>query len=253
MKRAVPWAMVWLRVLLCPVVYLGAHRGWDGKWLGLLVLVALVDDIYDGILARRWGTDTEALRRADSWADTIFYLGVAGALWVRDTQLLRGNWRPLATLAAFEVTRHVFDWWKFRRAAAYHSHLAKAWGLVMGTAVIGVLSFGGPRWLVWVSVLVGIAADCEGPRHQPHPAALAQRCKGPSRRVQAACGHAPALTRAGRLEGYGLHVKQRQLPVRRADSRRFSEVFRSPAAPPPCTRPRSSRPTIPPCCLPTRA
>ena len=162
MKQRLPWAMVWLRVVLCPVIVLGAMRGWDGKWLGLIVLVALVDDIYDGVLARRWGTDTEGLRRADSAADTVFYLGVAWALWVRETQLLKGNWKLLAVLGALEVARHGFDRWKFGRGAAYHSYLAKAWGLVMGVAVIGVLSFGGPRWLVWVSVMVGIAADLEG-------------------------------------------------------------------------------------------
>jgi CDP-diacylglycerol--glycerol-3-phosphate 3-phosphatidyltransferase len=154
--------MVWLRVLLCPVIVVGARRGWDGKWLGLIVLVALVDDIFDGILARRWACDTAGLRRADSWADTVFYLGVAAALWARETQLLRGNWRLLAALGGMELLRHGFDWWKFHRAAAYHSYLAKTWGLVMGVAVIAVLSFGGPRWLVWVSVMVGIASDVEG-------------------------------------------------------------------------------------------
>ncbi len=162
LRRYVPWAMVWLRVLLCPVILLGARWGWDGRWLGLIVLVALLDDIFDGMLARRWGCDTAELRRADSWADTVFYLGVAGALWVREAQLLRGNWRLLATLGALELLRHGFDWAKFGRAAAYHSYLAKCWGLVMGVAVIGVLSFGGPRWLVWVSVMVGIASDLEG-------------------------------------------------------------------------------------------
>ena len=161
-RRRIPRVMILLRVLLCPVIIIGARRGWDGKWLGLIVLVALVDDIYDGILARRWNCDTPALRRSDSWADTVFYLGVAASLWVREQQLLRGNWKLLATLLGMELARHLFDLVKFRRAASYHSYLAKAWGLVMGIAIICVLSFGGPRWLVWVSMLVGIAADAEG-------------------------------------------------------------------------------------------
>jgi CDP-diacylglycerol--glycerol-3-phosphate 3-phosphatidyltransferase len=154
--------MVWLRVALCPVIALGAQLGWDGKWLGLIVLVALVDDIYDGVLARRWGCATERLRRADSAADTLFYLGVAAALWLRDEQLLRENWKLLATLGSLEVLRYGLDWLKYGRAASYHSHLAKSWGLVMGAAVIGALSFGGPRWLVWVSLMIGIASDAEG-------------------------------------------------------------------------------------------
>ena len=162
LKSSIPWAMVSARVLLCPVIVFGAARGWDGRWLGLIVLFALVDDIYDGILARRWGCDTELLRRADSAADTIFYLGVAAALWLREPRLLKDNWRLLALLGTLEIVRHLFDRWKFGKAAAYHSLLAKLWGLVMGIAVTGVLSFGGPRWLVWVSLLLGIASDLEG-------------------------------------------------------------------------------------------
>jgi phosphatidylglycerophosphate synthase len=160
--RWIPWSMVWLRVVLCPVIVVGARRGWDGRWLGAIVLVALGDDIYDGVLARRWGCDTPAIRLADSVADTVFYLGVAAALWVRQPQILRGNWHLLAALAVLEVTRYGFDFWKFGKGASYHSYLAKTWGLVMGVGVIGVLSFGGPRALVWVSLMVGIAANCEG-------------------------------------------------------------------------------------------
>jgi len=162
MKERVPWAMVWIRVALCPVVVFGAKHGWDGKWLGILVLTALVDDIYDGVLARRWNCATERLRRADSAADTVFYLGVAAAMWLREEKLLRANWELLAMLAVLELARYGFDWMKYGKAASYHSYLAKMWGLVMSAAVIGVLSFGGPRWLVWVSLLVGIANDMEG-------------------------------------------------------------------------------------------
>ena len=154
--------MVWARVLLCPILILGAQRNWNGKTLGLIVLVALVDDIYDGILARRWQCETENLRRADSAADTVFYLGVAAALWIREENLLRHHWTLLAILGALEITRHGFDRWKFGKGAAYHSYLAKIWGLIMGIAVIGVLSFDGPRWLLPISLLLGIASDLEG-------------------------------------------------------------------------------------------
>ena len=158
----IPWSMVWLRVLLCPLILAGAWRGWDGKWVGLIVLVALVDDIFDGVLARRWGCDTPAIRLADSCADTIFYLGVASALWIREPQVLRGNCKLLAILGILEIARYAFDLKKFGKAASYHSYLAKSWGLVMGLGVIGLLSFGGPRWMIWFSVMVGIATNCEG-------------------------------------------------------------------------------------------
>ena len=162
MQVATTWTMVSLRVVLCPMIVWGAHADWDGHWLALIVLVALIDDIFDGVLARRWGCDTPALRLSDTVADTIFYLGVAIALWMREPQLLRGNWQLLAALFVTEAMRYGFDFWKFGKSASYHTYLAKCWGLVMAVAVIGVLSFSGLQWLIPVSLILGIACNTEG-------------------------------------------------------------------------------------------
>ena len=154
--------MVWLRALLCPMILWGAAAGWNGRWLGAVVLVALGDDIADGMLARRWGCETPDLRLADSCADMVFYVGAAGALWIREPRVLRENGVLLLVLFVLEGVRYGFDFWRFGRAASYHSYLAKVWGLVMAVAVIAVLSFGGPWWLLRVSICVGIAANAEG-------------------------------------------------------------------------------------------
>lgn len=161
-KRAIPWAMIVGRALGCPLILVAAWRGWSGGWLGAIVVVALVSDIYDGILARRWSGETAGLRMSDSVADTIFYLGVVGALWIREPEVLRGNWRWWVALFAIEAVRYGFDFSKFGKAASYHSYLAKAWGLLIAVAVVGVLSFGGLRWLVWVALVFGIVVNAEG-------------------------------------------------------------------------------------------
>jgi len=162
MRRGIPWMLVGLRVLGCPLIVFGAWRDWDGRWLGAIVVVALVSDIYDGILARRWDGETAGLRMSDSVADTIFYLGVVWALWLREPQVLRGNWRWWVALFVIEGVRYGFDFWKFGKAASYHSYSAKAWGLLIAVAVVGVLSFGGLRWLVWVALVFGTVVNAEG-------------------------------------------------------------------------------------------
>lgn len=154
--------MVWLRVGLCPVLLAGAWLGWPGPWLAVIVLVALIDDIYDGILARRWNCETVPLRRADSAADTVFYLGVATVLWMIDRPQIKQLWKLLLVLALLELGRHTFDQIKYRRAASYHSYLSKFWGLVLGIAVTAVLFTGRPLWILPIAVLLGIAADLEG-------------------------------------------------------------------------------------------
>jgi phosphatidylglycerophosphate synthase len=159
---AIPWMLIGLRVLGCPLMVLGARRGWAGGWLGLIVLLALVSDIYDGILARRWGGETARLRVSDSIADTIFYLGVVAALWVREPEEIRGNWVWFGVLFGLEGFRYVFDLVKYRRTASYHSYLAKGWGLVIAVTVIGVFAFDGLRPLVRVALGLGIVVNLEG-------------------------------------------------------------------------------------------
>ena len=161
-RTMIPWALICLRLLECPLIVVGARQGWAGGWLGLIVLLALLSDIYDGVLARRWGCETSALRATDSIVDTIFYLGVVAALWARGPQVLRGNWQLFAVLMGLEGFRYGFDFLKYRRTASYHSYLAKAWGLVIAVAVIGVLSFGGLRWMIWFAMGMGIVVNLEG-------------------------------------------------------------------------------------------
>jgi CDP-diacylglycerol--glycerol-3-phosphate 3-phosphatidyltransferase len=158
----VPWTMIGLRAALCPLILWATHTGWIGRWLAAIVLFALVDDIYDGILARHWNCDTPTLRLADSIADTIFYLGVLGALWMRKPEVLRSNRFLFAAVLILEASRYLFDLSKFGKAASYHSYMAKAWGLLLAAAMVGVFAFDSLRSLVPLALLWGIAVNLEG-------------------------------------------------------------------------------------------
>ena len=162
LKRVIPWGLIVLRALGCPLIVLGARHGWSGGWLGVVVVAALLSDIYDGILARRWGGETPVLRLSDSMADTIFYLGVVVALWLREPLVLLGNWKLFLALLSLEGARYVFDLWKFGKTASYHSYLAKAWGLLIAVAVVGVFSFNRLQWMIWVALAFGIVVNLEG-------------------------------------------------------------------------------------------
>ena len=89
------------------------------------------------------GCDTPTMRMSDSLADTVFYLGVAAALWIREPDVLRNNWILISVLFGLEGARYIFDLKKFGRAASYHSYMAKAWGLILAAAMVGVFAFGG--------------------------------------------------------------------------------------------------------------
>lgn len=161
-KEQIPWLMAAARAVLGPVLIAAAECGWNGLVLAGVVIAALVSDIYDGVLARRWKCDTAGVRLFDSMADTVFYLCTAVALWIRLPQLWRSYAGLLVGLLALEAVRFVFDFVKFGRPASYHSYLAKTWGLVMAIAVIGSFATRQASVLVPVALVLGIVCDVEG-------------------------------------------------------------------------------------------
>jgi phosphatidylglycerophosphate synthase len=163
LKRVIPWSMVISRVLLGPMVVVVSWRLTQPQLLlGAMIAAACLSDVYDGILARRWGTVTAALRISDTTADTVFYLGVLAAVIVRHWPVLRARIALLVALLILEAFRMGFDWLKFHRMASYHTYSAKIWGLLLAVATIALLCFDRGFWLLTLALAWGILSDLEG-------------------------------------------------------------------------------------------
>jgi CDP-diacylglycerol--glycerol-3-phosphate 3-phosphatidyltransferase len=124
--------------------------------------LALISDILDGILARRFGVNSAAMRRYDSTADTIFYLSAVYAVWALYPEALKANQTGLLFLLGLELTRYAVDFLKFGRETSYHMWSAKLWNLTMFAAFVALLGLGFSGWLLTAAIYVGIASDLEG-------------------------------------------------------------------------------------------
>ena len=161
-KQQIPWMMAAVRAALGPVVILGQACRWNGVVLAAMIVVALLSDIFDGVLARRWKCDTAAVRLFDSMADTVFYLGVGIALWLRDPRLFRSEWQLFVVLLVAEALNFTLAIAKFGKPASYHSYLAKTWGLVLAAAVVVEFATGHASSLIAVALWLGIVCNLEG-------------------------------------------------------------------------------------------
>jgi phosphatidylglycerophosphate synthase len=157
-----PVTLTTLRILLGPVVVVLAWHRAPGFWIGGCTVVALVSDIYDGIIARILAIDTASLRRYDTFADTVFYLAIASAAWRVHPQAILDNALIFAGVFLLEIVRYIFDFMKFRREASYHMYSSKVWGLVLGIATICLFAFGISGWLFRLALLLGIVCNAEG-------------------------------------------------------------------------------------------
>jgi len=162
MGLALVLALTALRLVLGPVLVLMASRGIAGAPAGLVCLAAFGSDYFDGVLARRLSVDRAAVRRFDSATDTVFFVCAAWAAWLLRADLLRSYLPLVWIIVALEIARHVFDFAKFRREAAYHAWSAKAWGLVLFAALVVLLGWGRAWPLVPVALALGVVAELEG-------------------------------------------------------------------------------------------
>ncbi len=157
----VVFSLTALRALLAPVVVILAWRDGPGWGFAACLVAAFLSDIYDGVIARRFGVATAALRRFDSVTDTAFYLAITYAAWLLHPEVIRANLTGIGVIAALEIARYACDLWKFKREASYHMWSAKLFGIALFAGFLALFGFGTPK-LIPAAIAIGILADLEG-------------------------------------------------------------------------------------------
>src|SRR6478752_4780111 len=119
--RAVPMGLTTLRLLLAPVLVWLVYANAPGIAFSVVILVAFVSDYFDGVIARRVGVASAELRHFDSRADLVFYATAAWAVWRLHPEVVRSIAIPGSIVIGLDIIRHVFDFAKFGKDAAYHA------------------------------------------------------------------------------------------------------------------------------------
>jgi CDP-diacylglycerol--glycerol-3-phosphate 3-phosphatidyltransferase len=157
-----PQLLIAFRAFCGPALFVLACFRFNG-WTLLLVLVAAVlSDIFDGVIARRTGTDTPSLRMADTIVDTMFYAAAGLAVGVAVPGAYDEAWLPLSLLIAVHVSRTTFELIKFGRVASYHMWSSKVLGLLLAFALGIAFVTGRPTTLLVMGLWLGVANELEG-------------------------------------------------------------------------------------------
>ncbi len=161
MKRHLPFTLTTLRLLLGPVALIGAFTN-APRWIYLPVLLAATaSDILDGVLARKWGVATPALRRYDSITDIIYYLFILGVLWRLRQPVIAGNLWPIAVILASEAGNILVCLVRFGKFPAAHTLLAKAYCLCLLGGLIALLVFNAGGWILIALAAVALVTNTE--------------------------------------------------------------------------------------------
>jgi phosphatidylglycerophosphate synthase len=157
-----PLALTLLRAALGPVVVVLALAHPANALFALCLILALLSDYFDGVVARRLGIATANLRRLDSVADSIFYVAALFAAWHLHSELLVAYLPILGVLVVLEIARYVLDFWKFGKEASYHMWSSKLWGISLFGGFFTLLVYEDAGWPVSLAIYVGLLADLEG-------------------------------------------------------------------------------------------
>jgi len=161
LKRHIPFALTTLRLLLGPIAlvccFVNAPRI---TYLAVLV-VGTVSDIFDGILARRFGVSTPKLRRYDSVTDAIYYSFILVVAWIVCSAVIRESVPAIAILVFSEAAVIVVSVARFRSYPATHTYLAKFYGLCLLAALVALLVFNAARWVLTALAIVAVVTNGE--------------------------------------------------------------------------------------------
>jgi CDP-diacylglycerol--glycerol-3-phosphate 3-phosphatidyltransferase len=161
MKRHLPFALTTLRLLLGPIALACALTNVP-RWIYLPILItATLSDIFDGILARRFGVATPALRRYDSITDVIYYLFILAAASVLCKTVITQNWLLIALILLSEATVILVCYIRFGKYPATHSYMAKFYGLCLLAALAALLVFNAGSWVVIALAIVALVTNLE--------------------------------------------------------------------------------------------
>jgi CDP-diacylglycerol--glycerol-3-phosphate 3-phosphatidyltransferase len=160
-KSHLPFALTTLRLLLGPTALACALTNVP-RWIYLPILVAAtLSDIYDGILARRFGVATPALRRYDSITDVIYYLFILVVAWRLCKPVLAQNWILIALILVSEATVILVSYVRFGKYPATHSYLAKFYGLCLLATLATLLVFNAGSWAIIALTIAALVTNLE--------------------------------------------------------------------------------------------
>lgn len=147
----IPSILVGIRFAISPLLVLDALDHDTNLIFIIGYIIAVLSDIFDGILARRLEVSTVQLRQADSWADICLYLCVAISVWLVHPEVLLDFQTPLVFAIAAQLTLFTISLIKFQKFPSFHTYTAKIWGLTLLVATVGLFGFNYSKTL-WLAI-----------------------------------------------------------------------------------------------------
>jgi CDP-diacylglycerol--glycerol-3-phosphate 3-phosphatidyltransferase len=117
----VPWMLIALRALLPLPIWWIAHIDAPGILAAICIFIAALSDVYDGVIARKTGSSTPLLRRADSVVDLFFLVSTITIFVITHSPVGIAEYSAIALMFLMSISGHAIALIRFKHNAAVHS------------------------------------------------------------------------------------------------------------------------------------
>jgi cardiolipin synthase (CMP-forming) len=129
------------RLLTVPLILYFIYTG-NERLFAIFLIISLVSDILDGVIARRFHMETELGAKLDSFADNFNYLLAFTGMIVFKMEDLRPHLPSFFVFIGMLVLTVAVSLIKFRKFPSFHLYTTKIGGYIQGAFIIVLFTLG---------------------------------------------------------------------------------------------------------------
>jgi len=158
--RNVPNALSALRIAAVPVLLGLAVTGRESAFTWVLV-PALLSDIADGWIARRFQLQSQLGALLDSVADTLLLFVSIYGMWVFHRDVITSNVSVCVAVIGLWMLENGLALLRYGRLSSFHTYVSKVAGYLLGIYIGVLFVFGHSPWLLYTAAALSIAGNLE--------------------------------------------------------------------------------------------
>jgi CDP-diacylglycerol--glycerol-3-phosphate 3-phosphatidyltransferase len=152
-RELAPWLLVTIRFSIALALLLDGLDGAIGALFVPALVLAVTLDVADGMVARRLGTASLHIRRADSFTDVALFYSVVIAAWLTSGDLITPFFGVLAAVIVLQVAATAVPAVKYRSLPAYHTWTSRFAGALLFLSAVQLFLFRTAGLLLLVALL----------------------------------------------------------------------------------------------------
>ena len=159
-----PYLLIAFRFLLAPTILIFSYYTEESiarLWIIVFIILGLLSDVFDGIIARQMGISTVKMRRIDSQTDLVFWLSIGIACYHLNPELIKVYRYEVIAIFIMEGLCYTISFLKFGKETCTHAFLSKLWGLCLLTAFISLIGFGHGGFPLQLAIYWGLFSQLD--------------------------------------------------------------------------------------------